>query len=223
MTHIVVAGTGYVGLTTGVSFATVGYNVTCVDIDAEKIELLQKGICPIFEPGLKESLLENSSFNKIEFTTNFKAAYSQADIIFIAVGTPELPDGTANLQYLKAVAKEIAIHAKKNLIIVIKSTVPVGTNEAVKKIMLENAPPHLTIEIVSNPEFLREGSALYDLFNGDRIVIGSESQNATDLIKELYKPFNTPIYTTDARSAELIKYASNAFLATKISLLTKLP
>lgn len=222
MTHIVVAGTGYVGLTTGVSFATVGYNVTCVDIDVEKIELLQKGICPIFEPGLKESLLENILLNKIEFTTNYKAAYGKADIIFIAVGTPELPDGTANLQYLKGVANEIAINAKKNLTVVIKSTVPVGTNEAVKKIMLENAPRHLTIDIVSNPEFLREGSALYDIFNGDRIVIGSESQSATDIIKELYKPFNTAIYTTDARSAEMIKYASNAFLATKISFVNEI-
>ncbi|PEJ58491.1 UDP-glucose 6-dehydrogenase [Bacillus sp. AFS002410] len=222
MTRIVVAGTGYVGLSTGVSFATVGYNVTCVDIDYEKINLLQKGICPIFEPGLQEALVENISLKRIKFTTNYQLAYSQADIIFIAVGTPELPDGTANLSYLKVVAKDIAMNAKRNLMVVIKSTVPVGTNEIVKEIMNENALQHLNIDVISNPEFLREGSALYDLFNGDRIIIGSESQAATELVEELYKPFNLPIYVTDVRSAEMIKYASNAFLATKISFINEI-
>jgi UDPglucose 6-dehydrogenase len=222
MKRIVVAGTGYVGLATGVSFATVGYHVTCVDIDQEKIDLLQNGICPIYEPGLQESLLENIILQRIEFTTNFEDAYRNADIIFIAVGTPELPDGTANLTDLKEVVKSIAMSVEKNVIVVIKSTVPVGTNEMMKELMLKYAPHQLTIDIVSNPEFLREGSALHDIFNGDRIVIGSESKDATSLIQDLYKPFNIPIYTTNSRSAEMIKYASNAFLATKISFINEI-
>lgn len=222
MKQIVVAGTGYVGLATGVSFATIGYKVTCVDIDEAKINLLQKGICPIYEPGLQESLLENIMLERIDFKTNIDEAYSVADIIFIAVGTPELPDGTANLKFLKEAAKDIAIRATKDIVVVIKSTVPVGTNEIVKQIMGDFAHPQIKIDVVSNPEFLREGSALFDIFHGDRIIIGSDNLNAASVVENLYKPFKIPIFITSIRSAEMIKYASNAFLATKISFINEI-
>jgi len=222
MKQIIVAGTGYVGLATGVSFATVGFKVTCVDIDENKINLLQKGICPIYEPGLQEALLENIIQERIDFTTNIDQAYSRADVIFIAVGTPELPDGTANLTYLKDVAKDIAIRASKDLVVVIKSTVPVGTNEVVKQILKDFAHPQLKIDVVSNPEFLREGSALYDIFHGDRIVIGADHPQSALYVEELYQSFNLPTFITSVRSAEMIKYASNAFLATKISFINEI-
>jgi len=222
MKRIVVAGTGFVGLSTGISFATIGHKVTCVDIDKEKISLLQKGISPIYEPGLQESLLENINLKRIDFTTDYEEAYRNADLIFIAVGTPEMQDGTANLIYLKEVARDIAICIERDIVVVIKSTVPVGTNEMIKQMMVEYAKPHIRIEVVSNPEFLREGSALYDIFNGDRIVIGSDSLNATRLLQDLYKPFNIPIFITNVRSAEMVKYASNAFLATKISFINEI-
>ena len=222
MKQIIVAGTGYVGLATGVSFATIGFKVTCVDIDESKINLLQKGICPIYEPGLQEALLENIMQERINFTTNIDQAYRKADVIFIAVGTPELPDGTANLTYLKEVAKDIAVNASKDLVVVIKSTVPVGTNEVVKQILKEFAHPQLKIDVVSNPEFLREGSALHDIFHGDRIVIGADHPQSASYVSELYRAFNLPIFVTSVRSAEMIKYASNAFLATKISFINEI-
>lgn len=222
MKQIIVAGTGYVGLATGVSFATVGFKVTCVDVDINKINLLQKGICPIYEPGLQEALLENIMQERIDFTTNIDQAYSRADIIFIAVGTPKLPDGTANLTYLKEVAKDIGIRASKDLVVVIKSTVPVGTNEVVKQILKDFAHPQLKIDVVSNPEFLREGSALHDIFHGDRIVIGADHPQTASYVEELYKSFNLPTFITSVRSAEMIKYASNAFLATKISFINEI-
>ncbi|MEH7080928.1 UDP-glucose/GDP-mannose dehydrogenase family protein, partial [Bacillus velezensis] len=222
MKQIIVAGTGYVGLATGVSFATIGFKVTCVDIDENKINLLQKGICPIYEPGLQEALLENIMQERIDFTTNIDQAYSRADVIFIAVGTPELPDGTADLKFLKEVAKDIAIRASKDLVVVIKSTVPVGTNEVVKQILKDFAHPQLKIDVVSNPEFLREGSALHDIFHGDRIVIGADYPQSASYVEELYKSFNLPTFVTSVRSAEMIKYASNAFLATKISFINEI-
>lgn len=222
MKQIIVAGTGYVGLATGVSFATIGFKVTCVDIDENKINLLQKGICPIYEPGLQEALLENIMQERIDFTTNIDEAYRKADVIFIAVGTPELPNGTANLRYLKEVAKDIAIRASKDLVVVIKSTVPVGTNEVVKQILKDFAHPQLKLDVVSNPEFLREGSALHDIFHGDRIVIGADHPQSASFVADLYKSFNLPTFVTSVRSAEMIKYASNAFLATKISFINEI-
>jgi len=217
---ITVVGVGYVGLVTGVAFAEIGHEVTCIDVDHAKIALLKEGKSPIYEPGLEEMLLPQIKSGQINFTTNAALAFDDAEVIYIAVGTPAKDDGTANLGYLKQAAIEIARNIKSRVVIVIKSTVPVGTNEYIKSIM--NELTEVPLDIVSNPEFLREGQALHDTFNGDRIVIGSDNEEAAAIIENINKPFQIPIFKTTIRSAELIKYASNAFLATKISFINEI-
>ena len=223
--NVVMVGTGYVGLVSGACFAEFGANVTCVDKDKDKIESLTKGHIPIYEPGLDKLVKKNFQLGQLKFTTNLKGATKDADLIFIAVGTPSRRgDGHADLDYVYAASKEIANCINDYAVIVNKSTVPVGTAREVKKIILETNSK-ADFDIASNPEFLREGSAIEDFMRPNRVVIGVESKRAEKLLKELYRPLNlieTPIMLTDLESAELIKYASNAFLATKISFVNEL-
>ena len=219
MKEILVIGTGYVGLITGVSLAEIGNNVICLDIDEDKIKTLQNGETPIYEPGLVEYLKRNIENNRLNFTTEYKEAVEKSEIIYLAVGTPENEDGSANLTYLFNAVKEIKNHINSNKIIVIKSTVPVGTSKKVKD-LVEDSP--FSVKVVSNPEFLREGSALYDAFNGDRIVVGSDNMEALEIMESINQPFGLEIFKTENESAEMIKYASNAFLATKISFINEM-
>ncbi|MBS4189934.1 UDP-glucose/GDP-mannose dehydrogenase family protein [Bacillus sp. FJAT-49705] len=219
---ITVAGTGYVGLTTGVCLAEIGHHVTCIDIQEEKISLLQAGLSPIYEPRLKPLLIKNLSSGRLDFTTNPQYAYSDAEIIFIAVGTPENDDGTANLDDVFAVARSIALNIENDVLICTKSTVPVGTNDRIKHLVHCEKPPNVHVEVASNPEFLREGSAIFDFFHGDRIVIGASHPQVAAVLEQIYLPLKIPIIKTDIRSAEMIKYVSNAFLATKISFINEI-
>ncbi len=216
--NIAIFGTGYVGLVTGVCLAELGNNVTCVDVDEGKIKGLKKGKVPIYEPGLKDLLKKNIS--RLIFTTDGASAIKKNEIIFIAVGTPSNPDGSANLKYIDEVALEIGKNLKEKKVIVIKSTVPVGTegrvSEQIKKFYRGN------FSIVSNPEFLREGSAISDFMHPDRVVIGGSDQWAVNKVCQIYAPLNCPIVNTDIRSSEIIKYASNAYLATKISFINEM-
>lgn len=218
--EITIFGTGYVGLVTGVCFAEVGYNVTCFDIDERKITALSQGRCPIYEPGLEEMLERNLEEGRLHFTYDSRLACKNAGYIFIAVGTPENEDGSANLEYLEGAVEQIGKHLSREAVIVIKSTVPVGTNQRINQ-KLQGIIPNIQVKVVSNPEFLREGSGILDTFHADRIVIGSADHEAGRAVADLYKPFGRPILQTDIRSAELIKYASNAFLATKISFINE--
>lgn len=220
--QIAVVGTGYVGLVTGVCLSDIGHHVTCVDIDEAKVERMKQGISPIFEPGLEELMVKNYEAGRLDFTTKHAEAFQNAQVVYIAVGTPQKEDGTADLRFIEQVAKDIAQNLQDHVVVVTKSTVPVGTNEKVKQIIQENLVKDVKVEVVSNPEFLREGSAVSDTFKGDRIVIGSDSETAAAIIEEVNKPFGIPIYKTDIRSAEMIKYASNAFLATKISFINEI-
>lgn len=220
--NITVIGTGYVGLSTGVCLAEIGHSVVCIDIDENKINMLRQGIPPIYERGLKELLEKNLKKGNLIFTTSYTEGLEKAEIILIAVGTPSDANGAADLSYVDKAVDTIASHLKRDAIIVIKSTVPVGTNEYVKKVFSEKLPPSVHIEVVSNPEFLRQGSAIGDTMNGDRIVIGAENKDAALKIEKMYKPLNIPVLMTDPKSAELIKYASNAFLATKISFINEI-
>lgn len=219
---ITITGTGYVGLVTGVCLSDVGHQITCYDIDQEKIDLLNSGKSPIYEPGLDELIQKNIANGRLSFTADVKEAYSDTDSIFIAVGTPPNEDGSANLSYLENAAIDIAKYITKDCIVVTKSTVPVRTNEHIGRIIQEQLPTDLKVKIVSNPEFLREGSAIHDTFNGDRIVIGSDDEEAGKIIEEIYSPFKLPVVRTDLRSAEMIKYASNSFLALKISFINEI-
>ncbi|MGY0691411.1 UDP-glucose dehydrogenase family protein [Virgibacillus sp. FSP13] len=220
--NIAVVGTGYVGLVTGVSLSEIGHHVTCIDIDEAKVDKMKNGISPIYEPGLSELMTKNIDRNCLFFTTDHREGFQNADIIYIAVGTPENEDGSANLSFVEQVAKDIAKHAKQDTVVVTKSTVPVGTNHKLKQIINTNLVQDVKVEMVSNPEFLKEGSAIHDSFHGDRIVIGSDSEKAATLLEEVNKPFGVAIYRTDIRSAEMIKYAANAFLATKISFINEI-
>lgn len=215
---ITIAGTGYVGLVTGVCLAEVGHeNVVCLDVDKQKVDLMKDGVSPIYEEHLEELMKKNYEKGRIDYTTNYKDAYKDADIIMIAVGTPERSDGSANLDYIKKVAKQIASSVTKDTLVVIKSTVPIGTNDAIEKFIRENLKNKVKIELASNPEFLSQGTAVMDTLNASRIVIGVESEWAKNILEEVYKPFNQPIVVTNRNSAEMIKYASNDFLALKIS------
>ena len=215
---IAIAGTGYVGLVTGVCLAEVGHeNVVCLDVDKQKVDLMKDGVSPIYEEHLEELMKKNYEKGRIDYTTNYKDAYKDADIIMIAVGTPERSDGSANLDYIKKVAKQIASSVTKDTLVVIKSTVPIGTNDAIEKFIRENLKNKVKIELASNPEFLSQGTAVMDTLNASRIVIGVESEWAKNILEEVYKPFNQPIVVTNRNSAEMIKYASNDFLALKIS------
>ena len=214
---ICVIGTGYVGLVTGTCFAELGNNVICVDSDTEKIDTLQKGIMPIYEPGLEEIVHRNVREERLSFTTSIAEGVNASDIIFIAVGTPPKEDGEADLSFVEEVARDIALNMKSYKVIVEKSTVPVETGEWVAHTIKINNKNKVEFDVVSNPEFLREGTAIYDTMNPDRIVIGVRSERAEKIMRELYKPFNATIIVTDIKSAEIIKHASNAFLAMKIS------
>ncbi|MBK5470006.1 MULTISPECIES: UDP-glucose dehydrogenase family protein [Bacillus] len=220
--NIAVVGTGYVGLVTGVGLSEIGHNVTCIDTDEKKVKKMQSGQSPIYEPGLDELMLKNIEVGRLNFTTNHLKAFKEAKVIYIAVGTPENEDGTANLTYVNEVIEQIAQNIKQDVTVVTKSTVPVGTNHYIKRKLRGLLTGNIKVEVVSNPEFLREGSAVYDIFNGDRIVIGTDCEGALEVMREVNKPFGISIYETDICSAEMIKYASNAFLATKISFINEI-
>ncbi|MBO8157754.1 MAG: UDP-glucose/GDP-mannose dehydrogenase family protein [Bacillaceae bacterium] len=222
MKNIAVVGTGYVGLVTGVCLSDIGHQVTCIDVDEKKIQTLKKGKSPIYEPGLEELMQKNIENGRLTFTTSHQVGFDNKEVIYIAVGTPQKEDGSADLRFVQQVAKDIAYNISQNVIVVTKSTVPVGTNEEIKEIIEQNLVADVHVDVVSNPEFLREGSAIKDTFHGDRIVIGADNKEAAAVIEEINQPFGIPIVKTDIRSAEMIKYASNAFLATKISFINEI-
>jgi UDPglucose 6-dehydrogenase len=219
---IVVAGTGYVGLVTGACLSEIGHNVTCVDIDKNKVEMMKQGISPIYEPGLDELLKRNHDENRLNFTVDYKNAYKDADVIFIGVGTPEREDGSANLDYVFNVCTQIADNIEKDCLVVVKSTVPIGTNDKIEEFLKENVKNNVHIEVASNPEFLAQGTAVIDTLYAKRIVIGVESKRAEDTLRKVYEGYNQPIVATNRRSAEMIKYASNDFLALKISFMNEI-
>ncbi|MCD1161753.1 UDP-glucose dehydrogenase family protein [Peribacillus frigoritolerans] len=218
---IAVLGTGYVGLSTGVCLSEIGHNVICIDTDEQKIKSLRQGISPIYEPGLEDLLIQNAAAGRLLFTTSHREALNGAEIIIIAVGTPQMDDGGADLSYIVQAAKDIAANLVQSSVVVIKSTVPVGTNDFIKSIIEEHCNESVTFNMVSNPEFLRQGSAVMDTMQADRIIIGSENDEAAKKVQEMYRPLNVPFILTSIRSAEMIKYASNAFLATKISFINE--
>jgi UDPglucose 6-dehydrogenase len=226
--NIAVIGSGYVGLVSGTCFSEMGNKVTCVDIDQNKIQKLEKGIIPIFEPGLEQMVLKNVKNKNLFFTTNLAQAISDAEVVFIAVGTPMGDDGSADLQYVLAVAKSIGQTMIKRLIIVDKSTVPIGTADKVKNTIqkeLDNRGEKIEFSVVSNPEFLKEGAAIDDFMKPDRVVIGADTEYAFEKMKQLYSPFfrtHDRFITMDIRSAEMTKYAANAMLATKISFMNEI-
>ncbi len=217
-----IIGTGYIGLVGATVFSDWGNEVIGVDVDKKKIERIQAGDMPIYEPGLSELVLKNVENKHLRFTTDLEDGVRNSEIIFICVGTPQDHDGSANLSYVYAAAKEIATHINDYKVIVVKSTVPVGTNEQVKRIISENIKKGIEFDVVSNPEFLREGSSVEDMMNTDRTVLGSDSKRALEKMKALYQHLNSPIVECDLRSAELIKYASNSFLATKITFINEI-
>ena len=212
---IAVAGTGYVGLVSAVCLAEVGHKITCVDVDEEKIKMMKKGKSPIYEKDLEELMQKNK--NNIIYTTDFQKAYKNAEVIFIGVGTPEQEDGTANLTYVRIVAKQIAECLENDCVVVVKSTVPIGTNDEVEEYIKNNLRNKVNVYVVSNPEFLAQGTAVRDTLYASRIVIGTEQEEAKKIMEKVYLPFNLPMLFTNRRSAEMIKYASNDFLALKIS------
>lgn len=217
---IAVAGTGYVGLVTGVCLAENGHNVTCVDIDEHKVAIMKSGISPIFEPDLDKLMIKNMA--KLDFTTNYRDAYRDADVIFIGVGTPEKPDGSANLTYVYGVAEQIAKSIEKDCVVVVKSTVPIGTNDKIEELIKSKLKNDVNVYVASNPEFLAQGTAVRDTLHASRIVIGAEEEVAAETLKEVYKDFGAPIVVTNRKSAEMIKYASNDFLALKISFINEI-
>lgn len=226
--NITVIGSGYVGLVSGTCFAEMGNKVTCVDIDPTKIEKLNKGVLPIFEPGLEQMVLKNVKNKNLFFTTELNEALQNSEIAFIAVGTPMGADGSADLQYVLAVAKSIGQTMQKRLVVVDKSTVPIGTADKVKATIqkeLDIRKSDLEFDVVSNPEFLKEGAAIDDFMKPDRVVIGADKEHAFKLMKQLYSPFfrtHDRFITMDIRSAEMTKYAANAMLATKISFMNEI-
>ena len=226
MKNIAVIGSGYVGLVTGTCFADLGNNVVCVDVVEERIKNLQNGILPIYEPGLEELVKRNVTAGRMHFTLSYDEALNNkdapADLVFIAVGTPEGVDGEADLKYVRSAAEMIAKSMDHSLIIINKSTVPVGTGDWVADIVKSTQPAPIPFAVVSNPEFLREGAAIADFMNPDRVVLGSLDQDAAQKVAQLYLPLRGTIVVTDLRTAEMIKYASNAFLATKISFINEI-
>ncbi|WP_040951883.1 UDP-glucose dehydrogenase family protein [Gorillibacterium massiliense] len=218
--NITVIGTGYVGLVSGVCFAELGNRVICVDKDSSKIEVLNAGGCPIYEPGLKELAVSNRAAGRLSFTSDLADAVRQSEVVILAVGTPPLPSGEANLAYIQEAAQEVAAAMNGRKIIVIKSTVPVGTNERIAEVIRSRTKQ--PFDSISLPEFLREGSAIKDTMAPDRIVIGADNPEAAEIMVQLHKPLTEKIVVTDIRSAEMIKYASNAFLATKISFINEI-
>ncbi|HKO99629.1 MAG TPA: UDP-glucose/GDP-mannose dehydrogenase family protein [Pyrinomonadaceae bacterium] len=223
--HIAVIGTGYVGLVTGACFAEFGVDVTCVDIDKEKIARLLAGEMPIYEPGLEQLVLKNTQSGRLRFTTELKQAVEDALVIFLAVGTPPKDDGSPDMSFVEAAARSVAQHMNGYKVIVTKSTVPIGTGEHLRKLISENQKSKLNFGIVSNPEFLREGAAINDFMRPDRVVIGSRDDEAVAIMRDLYRPLyliEAPFVITSVEAAELTKYAANAFLATKISFINEI-
>lgn len=220
---ISVVGSGYVGLVTGVCLAEVGHLVNCIDVDLKRIEMLNTGTSPIYEPGLDDLMKKNLANGRLKFTSSYKEGLENVELVFICVGTPQNEDGTANLSFIESAAKGIAKNITNDVIVVTKSTVPVGTNDFIKRLLLDNLPvPTITIDIASNPEFLREGSAVYNTFHADRIVIGTNNERVALVLESVYRPFGLKIFKTTIRNAEIIKYSSNAFLATKISFMNEI-
>ncbi len=222
MKNITVIGVGYVGLITGVCFSDLGNHVVCVDISEQKIEALNQGSMPIYEPGLEELVARNVRAGRLAFTTSYAEGLKDAEFVFIAVGTPEGVDGEADLRYVRMAARSIAEMMEHPMIIVNKSTVPVGTGDWVSDIIRESCCNSVDFAVVSNPEFLREGSAIGDFMYPDRVVLGSLDREAAEKVAQLYLPLRTTIMITDLRTAEMIKYASNAFLATRISFINEI-
>jgi UDPglucose 6-dehydrogenase len=223
--NIAVIGTGYVGLVTGACFSEFGVKVTCVDKIKEKIDMLNNGNIPIYEPGLEEIVKRNIRARRLCFTTDLKSAVERALVIFIAVGTPQGESGAADMSFVKEVAEDIGKYMNGYKVIVTKSTVPVGTGEMIKELIKKNMKKEYTFSIVSNPEFLREGSAVEDFLRPNRVVIGADDEEAIAIMKDLYSPLyliETPFVITDVASSEMIKYASNAFLAVKISFINEI-
>ena len=214
---ISVAGTGYVGLVAGVCFAEKGHTVTCVDVDEQKVKLMESGVSPIYEQDLEELMRKNYKEGRLHYTTDYRSAYRNADAIFIGVGTPEQPDGSANLSYIATVSRQIAESVEQDCLVVVKSTVPVGTNDKVEQFIHDFLPHDVKVEVASNPEFLAQGTAVHDTLHAARIIIGTESEWAEERLKKIYENFHLPIVSVSRRSAEMIKYASNDFLALKIS------
>lgn len=217
---IAVAGTGYVGLVTGVCLASKGHQVTCVDVDENKLKLLNEGISPIYEPGLPELMQECKE--NMTFTSDYQKAYADAEVVFIGVGTPEKKDGSANLTYVYKVAKQIAESVARDCVVVVKSTVPIGTNDKVEAYIKANLKNEVRVWVASNPEFLAQGTAVRDTLHASRIVIGVENPEAAQILKEVYRDFEAYKLVTNRRSAEMIKYASNDFLALKISYINEI-
>jgi UDPglucose 6-dehydrogenase len=223
--HIAVIGTGYVGLVTGACFAEFGVDVTCVDVDQTKVEKLRSGIIPIYEPGLDTIVEKNAAANRLTFTTDIKAAVEGAQVVFLAVGTPPKADGSPDMSFYRQAAKDVAEAMNGYKVLVTKSTVPVGTGKWLREFVTENLKIETEFGVASNPEFLREGAAIQDFMRPDRVVIGSNETRAIDVMKELYRPLyliETPIVITSLEAAELIKYAANAFLATKITFINEI-
>lgn len=217
---IAIAGTGYVGLVTGVCLAEHGHNVTCVDVDEKKVKQMQEGLCPIYEKDLEALMQKNAS--RLTYTTDYKQAYRDAAVIFIGVGTPEKLDGSANLQYVYQVARQIGESVERDCVVVVKSTVPIGTNDKIEDYIRQNLAHKVKVSVASNPEFLAQGTAVRDTLMASRIVIGVENKEAETVLQEVYKEFSAPKLVTNRRSAEMIKYASNDFLALKLSYINEI-
>src|SRR6266581_8517812 len=222
--HIAVIGSGYVGLVTGACFAEFGDDVTCVDVDAEKVARLSRGETTIYEPGLDQLVKKNLQAGRLRFTTDIGSATEQSLVVFLAVGTPPKADGAADLTYIEGAAREISEHLDSYKVIATKSTVPVGTGRRLASLIREHLPKPLEFSVVSNPEFLREGAAISDFMRPDLVVIGGDDEQAIAIMRDLYRPLyliETPFVITSLEGAELIKYAANAFLATKISFINE--
>lgn len=223
--HIAVIGTGYVGLVSGACFAEFGVDVTCVDVDVDKIEKLKNGVIPIYEPGLDQLVEKNVKAGRLHFTTDLSTAVAGAEVVFLAVGTPPKEDGSPDMSYYQQAALEVAKAMDGYKVLVTKSTVPVGTGKWLREFIASNLETQTEFGVASNPEFLREGAAIEDFMRPDRVVIGSNEQRAIEVMKELYRPLyliETPIVITSLEAAELIKYAANAFLATKITFINEI-
>lgn len=215
--EISIAGTGYVGLVSGACLAEVGHSVICVDVDEEKVRMMESGKSPIYEADLEDLMTKNIKNKRLQFTTDYQSAYRNADVIFIGVGTPTLPDGSANLTYIANVARQIAETVERDCLVVVKSTVPVGVNDKVEQFIRDFLVHDVKIEVASSPEFLAQGTAVHDTLFAPRIIVGTESDQAKKKMEEIYAPFKLPIVFVSRRSAEMIKYAANSFLALKIS------
>ena len=222
MAQISIIGSGYVGLVSGAAFADLGNDVYCVDINAAKVQRLRDGECPIYEPGLPELLARNIKSGRLHFTTDYSEAVPESDFVFICVDTPSSSSGEADMRAVRKAAAMVAEHLKSGAVVINKSTMPIGSGDLVTQIIREHVGDKMDFAVVSNPEFLREGSAVHDVLNPDRIVLGSDDREAAEKVSELYGVLNAPTVITDRRSAEMIKYASNSFLATKISFINEI-